>query len=199
MQQATGVGQSRIWVPPSRRAQVIGSIAILAVAAFWGLLVPFLNGQIEGSNPFKAGRPYDTDGALITPADGWALGSSVAGVFTLLEKSGVSLGITAPTESSGSPEEQLQALSGALSADASTTWLIGEPEPFATDGGAAAARSVSTADGQVDVAYVVDDGTLSMTFGVRTDPDTWAAIEAEVDQMVRSSVITGLPAGEVAP
>jgi hypothetical protein len=187
----------RLWTPPSRRAQVAGAVGIALLAAFWGLLFPFVNGQVEGSNPFKPGSPYDLGGATIVPAEGWTLGEAIPGVFTPIEKDGASLGIGAPVDSSGSPEAGLAALADVLRADTTIAWQIGEIETFTTDAGVPAGRVVSTSPDSVDVSYILDDGTRSISIGVRTDPATWASLESDIDTMARSMAFVAA-AGEAA-
>ena len=187
----------RTWVPPSWRAQIAGTIGILALAAFWGLLVPFVNSQVEGSNPFRAGAPFDLGGATVVPREGWVLGEAVEGVYTPIEKDGASLGIAAPADSTGTIPDRLANLAESMATDPTTTWEIGEPELFTTDAGTPAGRMISTSPDQVDIAYIVDDGTSTVVFGMRVDAPAWAALEADVDAMVRSTVLIA-GAGEAA-
>lgn len=190
--------ETRLWVPPSRRAQIAGAVGIALLAAFWGLLVPFVNDRVEGSNPFKPGAAYNLGGATIVPVAGWKLGNSVEGVFTAIEKDGLSIGIGAPGPSSGSPEAGLAALADVLRADTTTTWQIGKPELFTTASGLAAGRVVSTSSDSVDVAYVIDDGTQSISVGIRTDPASWASSEKDIDAMIRSMAFVPT-SGETVP
>jgi hypothetical protein len=185
------------WTPPSRRAQVAGAVGILLVAGFWGLLLPFANSQVEGANPFKAGVPYDLGGVTIVPADEWQLGASVAGLFTSIEKGSTSLGVPPAAEGSGSVEEILQPLAATLQADSTIPWQVGEPELFTADDGTPAGRLVAQSPNAVDITYVISDGTRSATFGTRTDPASWKSLEAEIDAMGRSMVLTEQATGTV--
>lgn len=185
------------WTPASRRAQFAGAVGILLVAGFWGLLLPFANSQVEGSNPFKAGVPYDLGGVTIVPADGWQLGDSVAGLFTTIEKGSTSLGIPPATESSSTVDEILQTSAATLEADATIPWQIGEPELFTADDGTPGGRLVAQSPNAVDITYVVSDGTRYAKFGTRTDPASWQSLEAEIDAMGRSMVLTEPAAGMV--
>lgn len=185
------------WTPPSRRAQFAGAVGILLVAGLWGLLLPFVNSQVEGANPFKAGAPYDLGGVTIVPADGWQLGASVAGLFTTIEKGSTSLGVPPATEGSGSVEEILQSSATTLKADTTIPWQVGQPELFTADDGTPAGRLVAQSPNAVDITYVVSDGTRSASIGTRTDPASWKSLEAEIDAMARSMVLTDAATGTV--
>lgn len=187
------------WVAPTRRAQVAGAIGILAVAGLWGLLVPLLNTIVEGPNPFKAGVPYDVGGATIVPEPGWQLGAVIEGSLTTLEKGSTSLGVLPAAEATGSVEEELRAGAAVLEVDTTTTWQVGEPELFTTDGSRPAGRVVAFSPAEVDVTYVVSNGAMKVTLATRTDPASWRALEDEIDAMARSVVFITPATGMVIP
>lgn len=187
------------WVPPTRRAQVAGAIGILVVVGTWGLLVPMLNTLVEGPNPFKAGVPYDVGGATIVPEPGWQLGEVIEGVLTNLEKGSTSLGVLPAAEATGSVEDELLAGAAVLKADTTTTWQVGEPELFTTDGSRPGGRVVAYSPTEVDVTYVVSNGTMKVTLATRTDPASWRSLEGQIDAMARSVVFITPATGMAIP
>jgi hypothetical protein len=185
---------------PTRRSQIAGAIGILLVAGFWGLLIPFLNGQVEGSNPFKAGVPFDLGGATIVPADGWQLGSSGPGALTIMTKGAATVLVTAAGAAESTIDEKLALAAVPFANDTTAHWVVGEPEMFKTDNGTPAGRLVANSPTDAGATYVISDGVQSMQLAASLDQASWKDLEPEIDQMARSIVLTGLDAsGMVAP
>lgn len=183
------------WSPPQRRSQIAGAILILAVSGFWALLVPFVNQQVEGANPFKAGQAFALGGATIVPADGWQLkGGSGDSLFTTIEKGGATIILTPPTAATSPVETALQPAIDGLKADANTQWQVSAIQPITTDAGVNGGRVVGVSADQAAVTYVLDDGTTSITMLVTGDAASWKSFEQEVDAMVRSIVLAEVSA-----
>jgi hypothetical protein len=190
------------WAPPQRRNQVAGAILIVAVCAFWALLVPFINQQVEGANPFKAGQAHDLGGATIVPAEGWHLkGGSADSLFTTIAKGGATIILTPPVAADAPIEAALQIAIDGLKADTTTQWQVSAIQPIVTDAGVTGGRVVGVSADQAAVTYVLSDGTTSLTMLVTGDAASWKSLEPEVDAMVRSIVFTGVPGSSpsVAP
>jgi hypothetical protein len=182
------------WAPPQRRNQIAGAILIVGVCAFWALLVPFINQQVEGANPFKPGQAFSLGGAAIVPADGWQLkGGSGDSLFTTIEKGGATIILTQPTAAAAPIEAALQPAMDGLKADTNIQWQVSAIQPITTDAGVSGGRVVGVSADQAAVTYVLNDGTTSLTLLVTGDAASWKSLEPEVDAMVRSIVLTLAP------
>jgi hypothetical protein len=187
------------WSPPQRRTQIAGAILIVVVCAFWGLLVPLVNQQVEGANPFKAGQAFALGSAAIVPADGWQLkGGSGDSLFTTIQKGGATIILTPPVAAGVPIEAALQPAIDGLKADASTQWQVSAIQPITTDAGVSGGRVVGLSADQAAVTYVLNDGTTSLTMLVTGDAASWRSLEPEVAAMVRSIVLTGVDAASAS-
>lgn len=189
------------WSPPQRRNQIAGAVLIVAVCAVWALVIPLINRSVEGTNPFEEGRPYDLGGATIVPGEGWQLPAGSGELLTTFSKGGASLILTGVVPAGSTIEASLQPAIDGLKADQATTWQVSPIEPFTTDGGASGGRVVGVSADNAAVTYVVNDGTNSITMLVSADAASWKSLESEIDAMVHSIVLVGVPAAStsVAP
>lgn len=170
------------------RRSVTGAIVVLAVALFYTLGVPALNGLVKGENPFEPGEPYVVAGSYrITPAEGWGLNIS-NDLFTAIEKSGAQLVLTIAVEAEQTPDEIIQSTIDALTNDPEQTWVVGSPRDFATDVGDQGLEVVANGSDSARLAWVVSNSGMSITAVGDVPGAVWGSVNDEMEAMVRSIV-----------
>ena len=178
------------------RHSIVGGIVVGAIALFYILGVPFLNGMVEGDNPFKPGQPYVVaDSYQITPQPGWGIVEE-NDLFTTIGSSGVSLLLVPAVPADQSLEEAIQISVDGLEADTNNTWVVSEPTTFVTNAGDHGISVVGHSATQVNETWVISNGEVTVTI-LGTSPDSvWKSTSPEMDAMVTSVAILGEGGGE---
>lgn len=181
------------------RTPLIGAVVIVGVVAFWALLVPLVNGLVEGSNPFRTGEPYDVGGgATVVPAAGWSLdeAQSSEGFLTTLRKGDATFQLVAAGAADGTLEASLERATLPLQNDPTRDWEIDAPTTFETDAGAPAGAFEARSTDEVQTGWYVNDGVRSVAVAGIAGEDTWPQLRPEMETMTRSIDLCGAAADD---
>lgn len=176
------------------RTPLIGAAVIIGVVAFWALLIPFVNGLVEGSNPFRAGEPYDFGGgATVVPDEGWSLdeAGSSEGFLTTLRKGDAMFQLVAAGDADGTLEASLERGTLPLQNDPNRDWEVGDPTTFETDAGAPAGAFEARSANEVQSSWYVNDGVREVVAAGTAGEDAWSQLRLEMEAMTRSIDLYG--------
>jgi hypothetical protein len=173
----------------SMRDQVIVSIALILVVAFWAVLIPAVNDRVEAPNAAVAGQSLDLGGAAMVPPEGWSatqqpLGTSLS---TTLVKGGVTIVILGALPAGAPLDATVEASRTAASQQPAA--VVSEPILATTDAGVPWGRVMVTAADGATVNDWVSDGTTQVTFISSGDPTAVKTLQSEIDAMIKSVVL----------
>jgi hypothetical protein len=174
----------------NRPVQWVGAALILGWTGLIALGLPQIAVAIPNEAATEAGKAVTVGGVSITPAAGWSLPKDVSAIL-VLRKSGTQVTALPPVPVAGDAKSILGPLMDTLRQDPSTTWTIGDPQPFTTTAGASGAYAVALAPKQFMTNFVVvQDGQSAQV--IATGPDTdWTALHDEIVDMLATVSITG--------
>lgn len=173
----------------SRRGQWKAA-AVVAVGAIVAALVLPVLASAYGGDRLEAGAAFEaSSNTSFTLADGWAGGDS-DGLFVTLTKEGATLyPIGAVAFDEGQTLETV--VDGYLAGFATDdSYSVTDPQPFTTDNGDEGLSFVAHADGEVSANWVIATGDQYASFLLAASDESWGSVEADVEEMVMSVVIT---------
>lgn len=178
---------AQVWQPTSRSqwAVVVVSIVVCALLAMG--LPRLAEATAPEDTEITAGERIELQGVSVEVPSGWVLPGDA--VLMALDKGSAKFLLFPPTADPTPPTE-------AVVADAAnyTDGTVGEAASFTTDGGLAGASIIVTgADGYTTMLYAFSDGTNLVRGQTSAPADDWGAIESEVQSMLVTVEITGVP------
>lgn len=171
------------------KTSLTGGLVVLGVALFFIVALPWINQLVPGDNPFRVGEPYVVAGSYqITPEPGWEIASENE-LLTTITKSGASFVLLPPTEADGETlEGQINLTVQALENDASTTWVIGDPQTFVTGAGDHGLQVVAHSHDQASETWVIEHEEWQVTLVAQSPDSVWKSLSAELEAMASSVV-----------
>lgn len=175
------------------KAQWTGAAVIAAVAIVFAAGAPAVATRF-GARHLSAGETLTVSGSIeITAAGGWQLADGDGSFFTQLVHGDATYTPIAAAEIAdyGDARETIESQVTAFENDASTTWDIGEVTSFTSDHGDTGFRIEATSPAQVQVVWVVEDGTYVTSHAFISPADQAADALPGAEAMARSVVILG--------
>jgi hypothetical protein len=177
----------RTWRPSSRSQWAVTVATILVSAALAAGLPRVADATAPGDTAIAAGERVESQGVSVEVPAGWVMPGDA--VLLVLDKGSANFLLFPPTADPTSPTDAVTA-SAALFTDAQ----IGEATPFSTESGLEGASIVVTdTGGETTMLYAISDGANLASGQASAPTDEWAAIEPEVQSMLGTIEITGVP------
>ena len=180
---------------------VIGALAVLGVLCFFGFGLSAIDEAVKRSSGFDTGTAYKvSDTVSFTPVAGWIVdpaGTIPGGVVTAT-KNGVTMKVESLDLQPGETTESFAKVFVDSAKQSGRYAKVSDPETFVATSGQ---HGVTwSAHGPQDAAesWLVASGTNLAWMPVSGPAASWASVEAELEEMAKSIVVTE-PAGGSAP
>ena len=175
------------------RNSLMGGAVVLLGALFFLIGLPWLATVLD-ANPFEAGQPYTVaESYQITPAPGWSINSE-SELFTTIGKSNAQLILTPAVDSEQTPQESIDLTITALENDATSSWVISEPQTFVTNNGDHGLKLIAHSETLASETWVITSGDQQITIIAQVPDAIWPNLTEELEEMV--ATVSPLQAGE---
>lgn len=163
------------------RSSLPGAALIAAVAAVLVVVLPLAADAIDRGDETDVAA---TGRVAVSLAEGWTISSQSGGVTTLADGSAT---LTLRTTTSAAPIDALvQDAVDELAADATATWVVGDPSPFRTDAGDAGETVTAASENLSTQIWVVDLGGVETVSMLTAPIEAWPEAQPAAEQMVES-------------
>lgn len=177
------VGADRSW-QPGNRAQWVAVVVTLVISAVFAIGLPRLaESTAPQDKEIAAGERVEQGGVSVEVPAGWV--RKAGAVVLAIDKGGAGLLLFPPAADPTTPSDAITSTAAAF-----TDATVGEVTSFTTDSGLDAASVIVTDAAETTVLYAFTDGTQLASGQLSVVSDEWAAIQPEVEAMVRTFAFT---------
>lgn len=170
----------------SRRQQMWGAVAVLAVASFYAFALPRIGEALEDAPELTAGEVFAVgEGLTLVPAEGWSL-DTAGDLFTTLSNGPATLTVLTPAPIAEPSSEIIESTIARLEDDTDREWVVGDPENYTTSAGYDVAAVEAHSTDSAQRIWVIDDGTVTTTLVGTAPEDLWVNYEESMEDMAMS-------------
>jgi hypothetical protein len=175
------------WQPSSRSQWTVAVMAVLVCAALASGLPRLADATAPDDTEVTAGERIELGGVSVEVPAGWVLPGDAT--LVVLDKGSAKF-ILFPPAADATPPTDAVVADAANYPDAT----VGDTTTFTTESGLAGASIILTGtDGLTTMLYALSDGTNLVRGQTSAPTDEWEAIEPEVQAMLGTVEITGVP------
>jgi hypothetical protein len=177
------VGADRSW-RPGNRAQWVAVVVTLVISAVFAIGLPRLaESTAPQDEAIPAGERVEEGGVSVEVPAGWV--RKAAAVVLAIDKGGAGLLLFPLAADPTSPADAVTTTAATF-----TDATVGEVTSFTTDSGLDAASVTVTDETTTTLLYAFGDGTTLASGQLSVASDEWAALQAEVETMLRTVEFT---------